>query len=317
ASVEAIGQANAYASKTWGHLVAPTNRRPYGFDWEDWGRLDALEVLELAQKELGTDPQRTYLTGHSMGGHGVWHVGATFPDRFAALGPSSGWISFWTYPPVKRPDPPAGDPMRELLRRAGNPSETLLLARNYAQHGVYVLHGDADDNVPVGQARQMKKVLEGFHRDFLYHEQPKAGHWWDASPEPGTDCVGWAPMFDFFARRVIPRPGMVRQVEFVTACPGVSARSQWVTVEAQVKAMKFSSVSLRCDPGLRRFAGTTDNVARLALDLGHLHPGPDVTLELDGQKRMLRGLRAGKLRLRRDKRRSFPVGPPPPRLKAP
>src|SRR5205823_5150441 len=41
ASVEGIGQANAYGGKTWGHIVAPTNRRPYGFDWEDWGRLDA------------------------------------------------------------------------------------------------------------------------------------------------------------------------------------------------------------------------------------------------------------------------------------
>ena len=97
AGVEATGQAAAYASKTWGHLIAPTNRRPYGFDWEDWGRMDALEVLEHAQKLYKTDPQRTYLTGHSMGGHGTWHVGATFPDRFAAIGPSAGWVSFSTY----------------------------------------------------------------------------------------------------------------------------------------------------------------------------------------------------------------------------
>src|SRR5262249_29261570 len=102
AGVEAIGQADAYAPKTWGHLVAPTNRRPFGFDWEDWGRLDAMEVLELARKELGTDPQRTYLTGHSMGGHGVWHLGATFPDRFAAIGPRRPAPA----PPGSAPRPP-------------------------------------------------------------------------------------------------------------------------------------------------------------------------------------------------------------------
>src|SRR5690606_7425053 len=45
ASVEAVNQANAYKQKDWGNLVAPTNRRPFGFAWEDWGRLDALEVL--------------------------------------------------------------------------------------------------------------------------------------------------------------------------------------------------------------------------------------------------------------------------------
>jgi hypothetical protein len=58
ASVEAIGQADAYSPKSWGHLVAPTNRRPYGFDWESWGRLDALEVLALAEAQLHPDPQR-------------------------------------------------------------------------------------------------------------------------------------------------------------------------------------------------------------------------------------------------------------------
>jgi hypothetical protein len=135
ASVEAIGQANAYAGKTWGHLVAPTNRRPYGFDWEDWGRLDALEVLDLAQQELGTDPQRTYLTGHSMGGHGTWHVGVTFPDRFAAIGPSAGWVDFARYGGGQKVDKPT--PMQSMLQRAALPSDTLALAQNYAQHGVY------------------------------------------------------------------------------------------------------------------------------------------------------------------------------------
>src|SRR5205807_9003652 len=62
AAVEASGQAACFAPKSWVHVVAPTNRRPYGFDWEDWGRLDAMEVLDLTQKELGADPRKTYLT---------------------------------------------------------------------------------------------------------------------------------------------------------------------------------------------------------------------------------------------------------------
>ncbi|HLU39146.1 MAG TPA: hypothetical protein VK081_07155, partial [Planctomycetota bacterium] len=37
AGVEASAQAACYAAKEWAHVVAPTNRRPYGFDWEDWG----------------------------------------------------------------------------------------------------------------------------------------------------------------------------------------------------------------------------------------------------------------------------------------
>src|SRR5262249_26010394 len=164
ASVEAIGQADAYSPKAWGHLVAPTNRRPYGFDWEDWGRLDALEVLDLARKQLGTDPQRTYLTGHSMGGHGVWQLGALFPDRFAAIGPSAGWISFASYA-GGAPAAASPSPMEELLGRAASPSDTLACVRNYAHHGVYILHGAADDNVPVAQAREMNRRLTEFHHD--------------------------------------------------------------------------------------------------------------------------------------------------------
>jgi dienelactone hydrolase len=282
AGVEAIGQADAYSPKSWGHLVAPTNRRPFGFDWEDWGRLDALEVLELAQRQLHTDRQRTYLTGHSMGGHGVWHLGALFPDRFAAIGPSAGWISVWSYAGAKKPGNASA--MQEMLLRAAGPSDTLALVKNYAQHGVYILHGAADDNVPADQARTMKQQLSGFHHDFVYHEQPKVGHWWDLSKEPGADCVDWAPMFDFFARRIRPGNDSVRQIDFVTANPGISAWSHWVGIEAQIEQLKPSSVSIRHDPGLRRFVGTTNNVARLAIDLRHVEPGKAIQVELDDQE---------------------------------
>lgn len=281
ASVEAIGQADAYGPKSWAHLVAPTNRRPYGFDWEDWGRLDTLEVLEHARKALQTDPRRTYLTGHSMGGHGAWHVGATFPDRFAAIAPSAGWISFWSYGAGPRDESASGP--RELLARAASPSDTLALSGNYGGRGVYILHGGADDNVPVTQARTMQAHLAGFHRDFVYHEQPGAGHWWDDSDEPGAACVDWPPIFDFFARRSLPAPAEVREVRFTTASPGVSARSHWVTLAAQQRCLRPSSVRLRCDPGKRRFVGTTENVARLALDVTHLSPGAPLAVELDGQ----------------------------------
>jgi dienelactone hydrolase len=275
AGVEGLGQADAYRGKTWGHIVAPTNRRPYGFDWEDWGRLDALEVLELAQKQLKTDPRRVYLTGQ-MGGHGVWHLGATYPDRFAAIAPSAAWISFWTYAGGRRPDKPT--PIEAMLLRASSPSETFALARNYAQHGVYVLHGDADDNVPVEQARRMRQVLGEFHPDFAYYERPGAGHWW------GNECVDWPPLFEFLGRHSLPRVADVRRVEFVTASPGVSARCRWAVVEAQVHPLQPSTIKITCDPKDRRFRGETDNVARLALDLDALTPGDPLTVELDGQR---------------------------------
>ncbi|MFO1497794.1 MAG: prolyl oligopeptidase family serine peptidase [Verrucomicrobiota bacterium] len=281
AGVEARGQADAYSPKSSGPIVCPTNRRPYGFDWEEWGRWDALEVLNVAKARYNPDPQRIYLTGHSMGGHGTWQLGALFPDQFAAVGPSAGWISFTSYASPNRP--PATNEMQKMLARAAASSDTLLMVTNYLQEGIYVLHGDADDNVPVGQAREMRRVLGAFHRDLDFHEQPGAGHWWDASDEPGADCVDWAPLFDFFSHHRIPKPAEVRRIRFATVNPAVSARAHWATIIAQQRSLELSAVDLQRDPVKRRVFGTTTNVAVLRLDLPPMGAG-DLLVELDGQK---------------------------------
>lgn len=280
AGVDAIGQADSYNNKSWGYVVAPTNRRPYGFDWEDWGRLDALEVLELAQQEIQPDPQRVYLAGHSMGGHGTWQIGVLFPDRFAAIAPSAGWCSFWSYADAKEAENP--NPMDIMLKRSVATSDTLSLSRNYLHESVYILHGDADDNVPISEARQMKEHLLAFHRDLDGHEQPGAGHWWDRSDEPGADCLDWQPLFDFFAKHRIPRDSEIRQVEFAAANPGVSSRCHWLNILAQSHQLQPATACIRFDPGKSRFTGTTHNIARLSLDLQSLNPAFPILIQLDG-----------------------------------
>jgi dienelactone hydrolase len=281
ASVEALGQAEAYEPKTWGNIVVPTNRRPYGFDWEDWGRLDALEVLNIAKAELHPDPQRVYLTGHSMGGHGAWQLGALFPDHFAADGVSAGWSSFFSYVGSTRFT--NGTPIEAILQRASSTSDTLLMKSNFLQEGVYILHGSDDDNVPVTEARHMKAELSAFDPDVAYHEQPGVRHWWDLSDEPGADCVDWPPMFDYFARHSIPTDDSLRDIHFTTVNPGVSATCHWIEIEEQIHALEPSSIDVRWDPGKRRFVGTTANIARLAFNLGQIAPNKSLTVDLDGQ----------------------------------
>lgn len=276
AGVQAMGMAGSYAPKTWGTVVAPTNRRPYGFDWEDWGRHDAMEVLALAQAKFETDPRQTYLTGHSMGGHGAWQLGVTFPDRFAAIAPSAGWISFWSYAGSDHRE--GGDAVQRLLQRASTPGDTLALSSNYLHQGIYILHGDADDNVPVSEARTMREHLAKFHHDFSYHEQPGAGHWW------GRPCVDWSPIFDMFARHKIPADESVSDINFSTANPGVSATSHWLSIEAQEHALAKSAVVMHSDADRREFSGTTENVERLSLDVAHVRPGGGISVEIDGQK---------------------------------
>ncbi|MGD9856950.1 MAG: prolyl oligopeptidase family serine peptidase [Planctomycetaceae bacterium] len=282
ASVEGIRQAGSYPSKSWLHLVAPTNRRPFGYDWEDFGRADALEVLEIAQRTLPHDRSRIYLTGHSMGGHGTWHIGATFPDRFAALGPSAGWVSYNLYRRDREADAPAS-PIEELLCRGNLASDTIALAPNLKHHGIYVLHGADDDNVPPGQSQLMAKTLEPFHRDWFYHEEPGKSHWWSNElSDGGATCMDWPEMYDMFARHARPPKSSVRRVEFITANPGVSSECHWLAIEAQQRQHALSRVDVMTWPNARRFEGTTDNVARLRLETAHLRTDGPIQITLDG-----------------------------------
>jgi dienelactone hydrolase len=304
AGVEAIGQARAYKPKDWAWIVAATNRRPYGFDWEDWGRLDALEVLAEASRLFGTDPDRTYLTGHSMGGHGAWQVGATVPGPWAAIAPSAGWHSFASYGGGAAYKDPS--PVERMLLRANNPSETTGLARNFLHYGVYVLHGDQDDNVPVAQARYMRELLGRFHPDFAYYERPGAGHWW------GNECVDWPPLFEFLKERVRPNGAQVRRVEFVTANPGLSSRSRWVEVLAQTRPLEYSNIVIERDEAGKAFKGTTENVSRLAVDLPpDATAGGAVTFDLDGSKVEAQPAPgAGRIFLERGEKDWTAAGPP-------
>ena len=282
AGVEAINQARSYAPKSWGVHIAPTNRRPYGFSWEDWGRLDALEVKAIAEKKFNTDPERVYLMGHSMGGHGTWFMSATYPDKFAAIGPSAGWITFQSYRFAG--STPDTSVVQQMLLRSAKPSDLPSLATNYAHFGVYIIHGDKDDNVPPQQSYLMIDKLKPFHRDFVFHEEPGAGHWWDNSDDPGADCVDWHPLFDFFARHTRPGKERVQNIDFTTANPGISARDNWVTVEAQDHQLELSSVKLASVPGANTVRGTTVNVQRLGIDREVLDLTSAPVVLLDGQK---------------------------------
>ncbi len=282
ASVEALNQSGSYYPKTWGHIVSPTNRRPYGFNWEDWGRIDAMEVYDHALNSLKIDPARIYLTGHSMGGHGTWHLGALYPDKFAALGPSAGWISFWSYRVREKNDNPT--PMESMIMRAAGPSDTYGLSENYKQEGIYIIHGEKDDNVPPSESRNMVENLKKFHKDFVYYEQPGAGHWWDNSDEDGADCVDWAPLFDYFSRHALPKTEMVREISFSTANPEISAKNHWLVIISQLEQLKLSKVNFTFDPGKNRFTGKSENVYQLALLCSASDMKRTLSVEIDGQK---------------------------------
>ncbi|MEO8568638.1 MAG: alpha/beta hydrolase-fold protein [Ginsengibacter sp.] len=276
AGVEAIGQARAYHSKDWGTLVAATNRRPRGFNWEDWGRLDALEVLNIAKNKFQHDPKHIYLTGHSMGGHGTWFLGATYPDKWAAIGACSGYPTLQGYGSADGLIPDSSKSvMEQILLRSSNQSNVIELAHNYKAFGVYILHGDSDKVVSVKYARQMKKVLSDFHADFSYYEYPGGEHWF------GDQSVDWKPLFDFFKWHQLPDDSMVNNIDFTTASPGISADFHWVSILQQIHPLQYSKILLSRDRAKKIITGTTENIRLLKLALNNFPVHSDINILLD------------------------------------
>ena len=306
ASVEAVNQARAYKQKDWGHLVAPTNRRPFGYAWEEWGRIDAMEVLNNAEKLLKTDPNRTYLTGHSMGGHGTWQLGVTYPDRFAAIAPCAGYPDLLNYSNsfLKRIKTMSADRIKRwgfdkdelikalknteltkkneieidsMMRRSGNPGRTLKLKRNYLHHGIFILHGEKDNVVPTEQARKMRAILGQYHNDFTYYEYPDGKHWY------GDHSVDWPPIFDFFKARTLMKSNELKKYEFYTASPGVSSGSHFINILQQKVPLEISSFVFNKE---KESTLTIRNASLISIDQNKMG-GMGDTILIDNQEMIL------------------------------
>ncbi len=282
AGVEAIGQARAYKPKDWGVLVAPTNRRPRGFNWEDWGRLDALEVLNIAKEKYLPDPTKIYLTGHSMGGHGTWFLGATYPDMWAAIAPCAGYPTLSEYGSADGRIPEESkNELETMLLRASSPSNVVALASNYHPLGIYIHHGDSDKVVSVNYARQMKKVLSEFHPDFSYYEYPGGSHWFS------NESVDWPPLFEYFKWHKNKVDSAVNRIDFTTANPAVSSQFRWASVLQQQEPLKLSRVQLGRNKKTNTIIGTTENIASLKLHLSELDRTKQIYIILDGESIIL------------------------------
>ncbi len=277
ASVEGFGQVKAYSDKDWAYIIAPTNRRPFGFDWEEWGRLNALSSLNDAVARFEPDPTQMHLTGHSMGGHGTWHNGVMSPGRFATLGPSAGWQSFYTYGGSQRPS--------GAFARSRAHSDTANYMTNLARRGIYIIHGTADDNVPLSEGRTMRELALAVTEDVQMHEQEGAGHWWNGDQAEGADCVDWPPLFEFMqAHRLDP---FETDFSYRSPRPGYASSHSYVHLESALSAdADLELESQRTDD---RVELTTTNTRSMRINTKALRQAGVSQLVVDGDTVSLDG----------------------------
>ncbi|MGD0831294.1 MAG: alpha/beta hydrolase-fold protein [Terracidiphilus sp.] len=103
----------------------------------------ALAALDQEIDEFHLDPDRSYLTGLSMGGYGAWELARLHPRHWAAVAIVAGGI-FWSYAPERWHD------------EATLPAE---YARALGRTPVWLFHGSDDYIVP---PRQSELLFEAF-----------------------------------------------------------------------------------------------------------------------------------------------------------
>jgi hypothetical protein len=100
--------ANSIEYMTYPYLQSPSNSTAFedGYLLSPWGRgnywykgiaeTDIWECMAALENIALVDPERKYLSGHSMGGYGAWSIAGKSADTWAALGIMAG--AFWYYP---------------------------------------------------------------------------------------------------------------------------------------------------------------------------------------------------------------------------
>src|SRR5258705_9822109 len=109
----------------------------------------AVAALQQTMREFHIDPNRVYLTGLSMGGHGTWYVAYRHPELFAAIAPLCGWVGEWDRFRGSVPVVPAesGATLPALARRLG-------------KLPIWIFHGEVDAAVPVASSREPAAALK-------------------------------------------------------------------------------------------------------------------------------------------------------------
>lgn len=153
---------------------------PQDSAWTGRAAEAAMAALDRTEAEFRTDPERVYLTGISMGGHGTWYLAYRHPERFAAIAPVCGFVRRMF----------GGREVTAVPASDGEPFEAL--ARRLASVPTWIFHGEADPVVPVEESRRAAAALEAAGGNVRYSELPGVGHnaWDPAYASPGfTDWL--------------------------------------------------------------------------------------------------------------------------------
>jgi dienelactone hydrolase len=194
----------------------------------------AMAALDGETAEFHGDPERTYLTGLSLGGYGAWELARLYPQRWAAVAIAASGI-FWSYAP-------------ERWKQVSTlPAE---YAHALGHTPVWLFHGADDTLVPPRESELIYEAVKaaGGHIRLWIYEGLKHDCWTRAYNEP--ELPRW-----LLAHRTAPRPD-TRTENAVPrkAAPELAAFAERLVIPFHPPAIKLASALLDslageyCDP---------------------------------------------------------------------
>jgi acetyl esterase/lipase len=129
-----------------------------------------MAALDQETAEFHGDPERTYLSGLSLGGYGAWELARLHPQRWAALAIASSGV-FWSYAPER---------WQEINTLPAEYSHAL------GRTPVWLFHGSEDNVVPPRESELMFDAFKasGGHIRYWVYQGLKHDSWTRAFGEP-------------------------------------------------------------------------------------------------------------------------------------
>lgn len=150
-------------------FVAPFGRS--NTDFQGIGEQDVLIAISEMKRRYPIDEERIVLCGISMGGMGVWTIGAHYPDIFAGLVVVAGRGDYYFWHKISKDNMPL---YKRILIDA---DFGYSLLPNLAKTPILCAHGALDSLVSVQEGRYMISALKKINHDVTYIELPEGDHW--------------------------------------------------------------------------------------------------------------------------------------------
>jgi len=240
------------------------------------GALDVQEVFDIVRKEYPVDPERTSLTGLSMGGNGTWEFALRRAGVWASAYPVCAVADFAFWPAVARlmPEDPKSVSGLELSLQRNQIANWALNARGIRFH---LFHGNDDPTVPIAHSEKMLKALAAVGVEAPLTRFDNVGHnAWDPAYRDGKVLRELME-----SRRERP----FRSIDFTT-CRYSDSRYGWLTIAEFQTYGPFATVKAVWDPAVRTVTlNEVSNATRLQLDTKELLKGApgEISVTLRGK----------------------------------